>query len=132
MVTSALEHNSRIPSRGSDRQPPGGSFSSGDQAVIQEQARVVTDPEIRPKEEVIRLTGGDLDWTLFREEFKNCFKDEEMEVVLNDVMISRDAWILEGFEYDFRVDIARAILIGLKEGRSGIRCPMISGRGCRS
>jgi hypothetical protein len=86
------------------------------QIMVQEQARVVTDPEIRPKEEVTRLTGVDLDWILFREEFKDCFKEEEMVVARDDAMISRDAWILEDYEYDFRVDIARAILIGLKEG----------------
>jgi hypothetical protein len=116
MVTSALEHNSRIPSQGSDRQTSGGTSSSGDQIVVQEQARVVTDPEIRPKEEVTRLTGGDLDWTLFREEFKDCFKNERREVAWYDIMASRDAWIMEDYEYDFRIDIARALLIGLKEG----------------
>jgi hypothetical protein len=60
MVTSALEQNSRLPSQGSDRQPAGETSFSEDHVVVQDEAREMTEPETRPKEDLLRLDRGDL------------------------------------------------------------------------
>jgi hypothetical protein len=55
MVTSELEQNSRIPSQGSDRQPPVGLPLTEDHVVVQEQAREVTVRKSRPRKSSLYL-----------------------------------------------------------------------------